>query len=102
MKGMVNMKNVEIKKMLQGAVKYADEYTIKVWAWQDGETTWAEVIAMVDGEWDCDNCHTFLDYETTDLTADQEKEMFGAMKKLAKYLEKHFENVELENEIQWV
>ena len=35
-------------------------------------------------------------------TADQEKEMFGAMKKLAKYLEKHFENVELENEIQWV
>ena len=43
------MKNVEIKKMLQGATKYADEYKIKVWAWQDGEATWAEVIALVDG-----------------------------------------------------
>ena len=99
---MVNMKNVEIKKMLQGAVKYADEYTIKVWAWQDGEATWAEVIAMVDGEWDCDNCHTFTYYETTEPSEEQMKEMKKEMKKIATYLKKHFENVELENEIQWV
>ena len=96
------MKNVEIKKMLQGAIKYADEYEIKVWAWQDGEVTWAEVIACVDGEWDTDNCHTFTYLETTEPTTEQVKQMFADMKKLAKYLEKHFENVDLVQEIQWV
>ena len=96
------MKNVEIKKMLQGATKYADEYTIKVWAWQDGETTWAEVIALVDGEWDTENCHTFTYLETAESTKEQVKQMFTDMKKLATYLKKHFENVELEGEIQWV
>lgn len=96
------MKNVEIKKMLQGATKYADEYTIKVWAWQDGEATWAEVIALVDGEWDTDNCHTLTYLETAEPTVEQIKQMFADMKKLATYLKKHFENVELEGEIQWV
>ena len=96
------MKNVEIKKMLQGATKYADEYKVKVWAWQDGEATWAEVIALVDGEWDTDNCHTFTYLETAEPTVEQTKQMFADMKKLATYLKKHFENVELEKEIQWV
>lgn len=96
------MKNVEIKKMLQGATKYADEYTIKVWAWQDGEATWAEVIALVDGEWDTDNCHTLTYLETAEPTVEQIKQMFADMKKLATYLKKHFKNVELEGEIQWV
>ena len=96
------MKNVEIKKMLQGATKYADEYKIKVWAWQDGEATWTEVIALVDGEWDTDNCHTLTYLETAEPTVEQIKQMFADMKKLATYLKKHFENVELEGEIQWV
>ena len=98
------MKNIEIKKMLQNSTKYCDEYIIKVWMWTDENTTWAEVICRKDGEWDCDNCCTFVDFdkEYEKLSKDEIKEMTDKMKKLSKYLEKHFENVELELELQYV
>lgn len=99
------MKNLEIKKALMSDIKYCDEAIIYVWAWTDNEATWAEVIAYVDGEYceayDIENIPYFEKPEEN-LTKDEKNLIVKEIKKTGNYLKKHFENVNIIPEIQWV
>ena len=99
------MKNLEIKKALQNDIKYCDDYLIYVWAWTDNETTWAEVIAYVDGEYmDGYNIENIPYFEkpVESLTKEEIKLIEKEIKKTGNYLKKYFDDVNVISEIQWV
>ena len=99
------MKNVDIKKALMNDIKYCDEYIIYVWAWTDRDCTWAEVIAYVDGEYmDGYDIENIPYYEKPDgELSDEEKKLIAKeIKKTGNYLKKHFNDVNVITEIQWV
>ena len=96
------MKNLQIKKALLNDIKNCDEYQIHVWAWTDGQNTWAEVIAKVDGEWiEGYEMEAFPFYERN-LQMKEFSELKKEMKKVSKYLEKHFTNVNFHEDLQRV
>ena len=99
------MKNLEIKKALMNDIKYADEYIIYVWAWTDSTNTWAEVIAYVDDEYmDGYNIENIPYFEKPEeeLTTDEKKLIAKEIKKTGNYLKKHFNDVNVITDIQWV
>ena len=99
------MKNVEIKKALMNDIKYCDEYIIYVWAWTDGNYTWAEVIPCIDGDYmfayDIENI-PYYEKPGEDLSDEEKKLIAKEIKKTGNYLKKHFNDVNVITEIQWV
>ena len=102
------MKNLEIKKEIFDKIKFSDEYCIYVWAWceysNDTYNTWGEISLEIDGDFTDFYCIDKIDYDKdiNDLTTEELKNIKKELKKTYKYLEKHFENVKIVEDIQWV
>ncbi len=103
------MKNVEIKKALQNDLKYYDNYEIYIWWWEDSESSWIEVCGhFIEGEDDdwtdsysLNNIPELLEIEEN-LTDEEIKVYRKEMRKTYNYLKKHFDNVILKENIQYV
>ncbi len=102
------MKNIEIKKEIFDKIKFSDEYNIYVWAWceysNDTYNIWGEIALEIDGDFEEFFSIDKIEYDKSadNLTADELKEIKKELKKTYKYLDKHFNNVKIEEEIQWV
>ena len=98
------MKNIEIKKEILDKIKFSDEYNIYVWAWCERDLVWGEIALEIDGDFEEFFSIDKIEYDKSadNLTADELKEIKKELKKTYKYLDKHFNNVKIEEEIQWV
>ena len=102
------MKNLEIKKALQNELKDYDEYTIFIRWFEDCDnSSYVEICSLLDeneNEWGDvyypDNLSDLKGLD--DLTTEEIKNIKKDMKKVYNYLKKHFDNVILEDELQWI
>lgn len=95
------MKNIEIKKEIANTVKGHDKYEVVIRAWFTsdgiwGDCTYSEVYVDIDGDYTAIDTLSEYAKNCNDLTDVERKEMFDKMKKVAKYLEKHFSNITLD------
>ena len=102
------MKNLELKKEIIDHIKFADEYKIYIWVWceysNNTYNTWGEIAVEVDDDFVEFYSIDTIDYNKSidDLTKDEVKNIKKELKKKFTYLDKHLENIVLENEFQWV
>ena len=102
------MKNLEIKKALRDELKYYDDYKIHIRWFEDIDyTSYIEICTLFDedeNEWGdvyyIDGLDEIKRYD--ELSENEIKEIRKKMKQLYNYLKKHFDNVILEDEIQWI
>ena len=102
------MKNIEIKKALKDELKYCDEYKIFIrWFENCDNTSYIEICALInenENEWGdvyyIDGLDELKGYY--ELSENEIKEIQKKMKQTYTYLKKHFNNVILEDELQWI
>ena len=102
------MKNIEIKKALKDELKYYDEYKIFIRWFEDCDnTSYVEICTLFDedeNEWGevyyIDGLDELKGYD--ELSENEVKEVQKKMKQTYNYLKKHFDNVILEDELQWI
>lgn len=102
------MKNLEIKKDILKNIKFADDYKIYVWVWceysNNNYNTWGEIALKIDDDFiESYNIDT-IDYDKSldELTTEEVKNIKKELKKRYNYLDKHFNNVILNEKFQWV